>query len=190
MSDNIQTGNEPEARLTAVVDKLQQASGQKIEVAYVDIEQPLAAAASDGVLITRGFIECTRNDDELAFTVAHEFGHVEHNDTERRSVAKKEILERAAEICENHRGGAIKNLLLLGGALAVVYLSDKKVNRDREREADDRAAELATKAGFDAVKGAEIVRRTGNHRTVLEQLKASHPAGYERAANVRNKVNR
>ena len=118
-------------------------------------------AFADGrhVFLTTGVLALVRDDDELAFVIAHEMAH--------------NILGHAAVM----RGGQVAHGLgrHLGKSGALIRAS--------EREADRLAGELMLDAGYDPVAGAQLLQRFGTDLGIA--LFAAHDAAGTRIDAIR-----
>lgn len=117
-------------------------------------------AYADGrhVFTTTGLLSTTRNDDELAFIIAHEMAH--------------NILHHAVVM----RGSAVKHGI--GRTLG----RSGRIVRDTEREADALGGTLMLDAGFDPVRGAAILGRLGGGDLGIDLFAAHDSAGKRSAA--------
>jgi Zn-dependent protease with chaperone function len=117
-------------------------------------------AYADGrhVFFTTGLLAKLRNDDELAFLIAHEMAH--------------NILGHAVVM----RSAAVKRGIgrTLGRSGAVV--------RETERAADRLGAQLMMDAGFDPLKGIEVLRRLDGADLGIALFQEHDPAGTRMAA--------
>lgn len=117
-------------------------------------------AYADGrhVFLTTGMLGLLRNDDELAFVIAHEMAH--------------NILGHAAIM----RGASVRKGLgrTLGRSGTIV--------RGTESAADALGAELMLDAGFDPVRGSAILARLGGGDLGIALLATHEPAGKRTAA--------
>lgn len=117
-------------------------------------------AYADGrhVFLTTGLLSRLRNDDELAFIIAHEMAHnILHHATIMRAGAVKQGLGRT-----------------LGRSGRIV--------RETEREADAFGGELMIDAGFDPVRGVALLDRLGGGDLGIALFAAHDPAGRRMAA--------
>jgi predicted Zn-dependent protease len=117
-------------------------------------------AYADGrhVFLTTGILSLLRNDDELAFIIAHEMAH--------------NILGHAAIM----RGATVKKGIgrTLGRSGEIV--------RGTESKADALGAEMMLDAGFDPVRGVAILTRLGGADLGIALLATHEPAGQRIAA--------
>lgn len=121
-------------------------------------DQHNAYADPNHVYLTTGLVVLARNDDELAFVIAHEMAHV--------------VLKHPATM----RGDTVHRGLgrTLGRSGAII--------RNTERAADRLGGQMMLDAGYDPVAGAQILRRLGG----LEiGLFATHDSAGDRTAAMR-----
>ncbi|TCP66026.1 MULTISPECIES: M48 family metalloprotease [unclassified Sphingomonas] len=117
-------------------------------------------AYADGlhVFTTTGLLSTVRNDDELAFILAHEMAH---------NILHHAVVMRGSEV--GH--GIGRNLGRSG-----------RIVRATEREADALGGTLMLDAGFDPVRGAAILGRLGGGDLGIELFAAHDSAGKRIAA--------
>lgn len=117
-------------------------------------------AYADGrhVFTTTGLLSTVRNDDELAFILAHEMAH---------NILHHAVVMRGSEV--GH--GIGRNLGRSG-----------RIVRETEREADALGGTLMLDAGFDPVRGAAILGRLGGGDLGIELFAAHDSAGKRIAA--------
>lgn len=108
------------------------------------------------ILITKGLMNLTKNEDELAGVLAHEVAHVAHNDGTsaiKKSQWTKLGVDTAVAVGDHYTPGQAKALT---GAFsgAVGDITKKVLNnsygRKAEQKADASALKYMTKAGYDA----------------------------------------
>jgi hypothetical protein len=97
--------------------------------------QQTAVAAGDYVVVSSGLLGIARNDDELAFTIAHELAHV--------------VLGHGAWL----RAQKVPRGLMRG------FGRNGERVRETEAEADRLGGEIAIAARYDLARGAEILDR-------------------------------
>ncbi|MDF7775426.1 M48 family metalloprotease [Sphingomonas sp. AOB5] len=109
----------------------------RIRLAYSD--QQRAVAAYPYVLLTSAILDLVRNDDELAFLIAHEMAHIALNHSARLREA-----------------GVPKP-----GAMARGFGKNGTLVRQTEDEADQLGGRLMMAAGFDLPRGVMVLPRLG-----------------------------
>ena len=107
------------------------------------------------IYVYTGLIDNVKSDDELAFILAHEVSHslLKHNvrrDGDLTNLAASLIeLSAAMSKSENRR----EKFGTIGGAIKAAY------SRGDEQEADALAVVIATRSGFDVLRGIEFFSR-------------------------------
>ncbi len=164
---------ELQRRVAAVGGRLaatQAAAGRRFHFHVVEAPAANAFALPGGyIFVTRGLAELCGGDEEIAFLLGHEMGHV--------------LSRHFAE------GRIAKTLLsaLRAGRLATELLG-KGYSRQQEQEADRIAVELALAAGLDGEGALRLLRHL--HQLApgapeFLQYFSTHPAAEERIAAVR-----
>lgn len=130
-----------------------------------------ASTESGYVILNRGLVELTANDDEIAFVLGHELGHHTANHPATGSTNARV-------------GGLIGGLL--GGEVgqAIGYkIGAVSYSKEQEREADYLGVVIAYRAGVDLDKARGVVltmtRMSGKRESTLLD---THPEGAERLA--------
>lgn len=149
----------------------------------------LNAGAGPGglIVINRGIVEYARNDDEVAFVMAHEMAHqaANHIANTQRNVALGTLagaLLLGALGAASGSGALAQSGVELGAGLggAVGRLSFSK---EQEREADHLGAIALHRAGFDLARARgfllTMARASGRRETGMLD---THPAGPDRLA--------
>ncbi len=124
-------------------------------IAVVGDPEPGAFALPGGFLyVTTGLLEiCSRDEDEIAWVVGHEMGHVVRGHAAARMAG--ELLGSAAARAAAGPTGVLGQWVLTTGARAVT----RAYSRDQELEVDEFGAKLATVAGFDAGAALRVCAR-------------------------------
>jgi hypothetical protein len=126
-------------------------------------------AYGDGarVLVTRGMIGFTRNDDELAFVVAKTMAHnlLGHAGTQRNQATIGSIIDNLKSVTPD------TSLLIGSGGI-------KAMPADLDAAADRLGIYLAARAGYDVDDAPAFWKRLAEHvpPTVLNGYSANHPA--------------
>lgn len=134
-------------------------------VILLDAPEVINAFAAPGgfIFVTTGMLKFLRNEDELAFVLAHEVAHIEL-DHGLNAIKQNEGAKIFAEATADENGGdpfaAFRNFAENGFSQSV------------EGEADIRGAQIAAELGYDITQGIEVIRR-------LETVTArKHGTGY------------
>lgn len=152
-----------------------------VEPVFILIEDPKlinAFAAPGGfVFITTGMLDFLKNEDELAFVLAHEIAHIEFdhglNAIKQNEGAK--LFSKGTEAM-NMEGA---NQMFDG----FLDFAENGYSVELEAEADRRGAELVSALGYDVQAGIDVIRR-------LEEISdRKHAMGYpEDRARLLNSV--
>jgi len=139
------------------------------------------------IYVTRGMLSFVRSQDELAFVLGHEVGHVDR----RHHVA---IIEREFFF------GLVLSLLFGGTpsssqiAGLVHTLLRRGFSREAEFEADETGVMLTHRSGFDPRAGLTFMERLrvaeGRDPSLVEVLFSTHPALADRMVRVREQLRR
>ena len=128
------------------------------------------AAPGNFVFITTGMLNFLKNEDELAFVLAHEIAHIE--------------LDHGLNAIKSKQGadlfkGAVGNGVMDGLDGLFNFMEDG-FSAELEGEADRRGAELAAKSGYDPSAGKSVIKRLENKQG------RKHATGYpeDRQANI------
>lgn len=151
-------------------------------------EDESMGAFSDGekVMINRGMLRFTRNDDELAMVITHEMAHnvLDHIDTKRKNAVQGAAVGVVVDILLAAATGVRTDTFQQVGANigALAY------SKDFEREADYYSAYLMAQAGFDVSEIPTFWRYLGSVDQKLLEYNFTHPTSVERSVNMRKTV--
>ena len=131
--------------------------------------------------VYKGLLEYVETEDELAYVIGHELGHVYKNDVRtaviRRGVAIGTILAGAivagtsgTSAGRNTGGGLI--LAGTGGGLV-----DRKLTKGQERRADLSGIDFMVKAGYNPLAAISMMNKILNRRW---DILSDHPSGDKR----------
>jgi len=129
------------------------------------VDSPMVNAFSDGtnIVITSGLLAFVRSPDELAWVLAHEIGHhaLEHS----KRAKLQDVLNRFLAATVGEAPQALAQL-------------------ETERQADQFAAQLLVRAGFDLQNARSFLERIQTYRlgTTTAEFARSHPSNQERLA--------
>ena len=144
--------------------------------------QTVDAAGRPIIGFTLALIAATRNDDELAFVVAHEASHHILNHLSQKSNAANAGAVILGGLATVYSGNpvAVQTAQRIGASVGTRYYS-----RDWELEADYLGSVITLNAGYDPRNGARFFERIpdpGNH------VLGTHPARAQRIAQVDSAV--
>jgi predicted Zn-dependent protease len=134
-------------------------------VILLDAPDVINAFAAPGgfMFVTTGMLEFLKNEDELAFVLAHEVAHIEL-DHGLNAIKQNEGAKIFAEATADENGE--------GPFAAFRNFAENGFSQSLEGEADIRGAQIAAGLGYDFTQGVEVIRR-------LETVTArKHGTGY------------
>ena len=121
-------------------------------VILLDAPDVINAFAAPGgfIFVTTGMLEFLKNEDELAFVLAHEVAHIEL-DHGLNAIKQNEGAKIFAEATADENGedafAAFRNF------------AENGFSQSLEGEADIRGAQIAAELGYDFTQGVEVIRR-------------------------------
>ena len=132
-------------------------------------------AYADGtrIIITRGIVEFTKNDDELAMIIGHELAHnlLSH------------IEKKQAQMTAGMLGGLLLDVLIgSGGEMTNMgaQIGANAYSPEYESEADYMGLYATALAGYDIAKAPYLWRRMGARNTGSIAMTSTHPPTAER----------
>lgn len=165
--------------------------------AILDTEAPNAFACPGGtILISKGLIKQTKNEDELAAVLAHELSHIHFRDgisaikSSRWTKALTLIGTVAAEKYGSKEFGKLVNLFEGSVEDVMEGLIVKGYSRKQELEADKTAVAILTKTGYDPSAMEKLLTRlmAANKEKVEKGLMTTHPASSKRIESVKKET--
>jgi len=153
----------------------------------VNTDMVNAFAAPYGyVYMTRGFLGFAESEDEIAFVLAHEIGHVTNRDSIKSF--KQSILFNIGAALLGSQSEALGELGGIGAGLLMMHYS-----RGDEQDADVAGAMYSYAAGYDPQGGINFFERLhselekGANPSNLEHLFLTHPPTEGRIVATRNR---
>lgn len=146
------------------------------EFKILDIEEPNAMALPGGfIYLTRGLLETVTSDDELAFVIAHEVGHVVGRHV-RKAVSQDAIISVLASILLGNAPQVLRT------AADVLYTMQRLgYSRNQEREADSFALKYMQAAGYNPWGAISMLSKFADRKLRgLERYFSTHPGADER----------
>ncbi|MDR7555976.1 MAG: M48 family metalloprotease [Armatimonadota bacterium] len=177
------------ARVTAIGERIAARSarpGLPYTFKVLRVREVNAISLPGGfIYATEGLVRFVESDDELAFVLGHEIGHV---------AARHHV-----QLLERHFFLALVAQLLFGGdptaaqvAAIVRFFVQRGFSREFEFEADRLAVAYTHRAGFDASAGLAFMRRLraaeGRDPSQFEVLFRTHPGLADRIERVRREL--
>ena len=144
------------------------------------------------ISVTRGLVNRFQNEDQLAFVLGHEIGHVaaRHSAAHytKGVVVSLVVAGVGVALADSDYRQLGEMAAVLGGAMLLASYS-----RDQERQADALGLEYITKAGYNPNAAADVQGILLSLHTrdpnLVERLFASHPMSQERLQNVKDQTN-
>jgi membrane-associated protease RseP (regulator of RpoE activity) len=140
-------------------------------VVMVDSDTVNAYADGHSVMVTRGMLKFTQNDDELALIVGHELGH--------------NVMDHVDKTKTNRVFGAIVDGLIAG--LTGVYTNafanaaGMAYSQEYEQEADYLGIYFMERAGYDGTSAPQVWRRMGAEYPQSITHASTHPTSASRS---------
>ena len=160
----------------------------RFDVGVVNDKQPTAYALPGGfIFVTRSLVElCERDQDELAFVVAHEMAHVIRRHAINRVL--RQTAYAAASMVAPGRGAIAPWLKRVG-----LEWLERAHSRDHEFEADALGALLTRAAGFDARGALRLFARFQRiegaaEAPILGAYLATHPPVDDRISRLQHRL--
>lgn len=147
-------------------------------VAVLDSDEINAMATPGGhILITRGLLKCTSNEEELASVIAHEIAHIQkqHSISAIKTSRFKDLSLNVASLAINESDNdEVKQMMSVFGDSVDDVVSSLVLNgfsQEQEFEADSYALELLNNAGYNPHSIVNMLK-------TLEQNQANHKRGF------------
>lgn len=147
-------------------------------VAVLDSDEINAMATPGGhILITRGLLKCTSNEEELASVIAHEIAHIQkqHSISAIKTSRFKDLSLNVASLAINESDNdEAKQMMSVFGDSVDDVVSSLVLNgfsQEQEFEADSYALELLNNAGYNPHSIVNMLK-------TLEQNQANHKRGF------------
>ncbi len=133
---------------------------------------------------TLALIADARNEDELAFVLGHEASHHigGHIPRQREEALKSAVLASAIAQASGADAQTAREVGNIGASIGA-----RTYSKQFELEADALGSEIALRAGFDPIRGAQFFNRLPDSR---DDFLGSHPPNAQRIAIVRATVAR
>lgn len=131
------------------------------------------------LVVTVPMIAYVRNDDEMAFVLAHEAAHhiARHLDRREQATKASALIFASAAARTGASGAALETAARVGAVLG-----SRAYAKDYELEADAIGARIARAAGYDAINGARYFERSPDPGN---RFLGTHPPNANRVAAVR-----
>ncbi len=162
--------NQNKSKVLAVLEKMKPYVKEKSFSVYIINSKTINAMVGPGgnVFITTGILKFFKNDDELAIVLGHELGHLENGHVQKK-IKRKNAVKDLGEF------GVITNNLL--------DLFMAPFGSIEEYVSDRTGLYLAYKAGYDPMKGIEVIKRMSSfdeEKNVVNDFFKTHPYSMDR----------
>jgi len=160
-----------------------------IKFRILETDEINAFAAPNGyIYFTQGLLDVLETDDEIAFVIAHELGHIEKKHAVV-SYRKAQALSLFAAILiagtSNNTNDQAKASLF---ATVMANIIMKGYSRDQEREADEMAVAHLKRVNMDynayKVVMGKLMDLRRNRVSTIEKVFSTHPSPEDRIANL------
>ena len=144
-------------------------------VIIIDDNKLVNAFAAPGgfIFISTGMLNFLESEDELAFVLAHEIGHIELDHGLNAVIQKT-----SGDLFKKGAGGMGVSDSFFGG---MIDFAENGYSKDLEMEADGRGAILAVRAGYDVNAALNVIKK------FEKKTGHTHASGYpdDRSANIK-----
>ncbi|HID08103.1 MAG TPA: hypothetical protein EYP10_13270, partial [Armatimonadetes bacterium] len=125
----------------------------------LNMDEPNALALPGGpVYITRGLLNIVDSDDELAFVIGHEVGHIVGRHA-RKLISQDTLISLIASIFLPSAPRWVQNV-----ADILHILWQRGYSRNQEREADNFGLRYMIAAGYNPIAALTMLRKLGNRK--------------------------
>ena len=140
-----------------------------------------AYASYNGVVhVYKGLLNYVENEDELAYVIGHELGHITSDDNKKTLIRKGVIIAAAVAggvAVGAGRGSGADGGATAGGIAAAGGLTNRKISRRAEARADISGIDYMVRAGYNPLGAISMINKIMNDR--WDGL-STHPSGDKR----------
>lgn len=174
-------------KINTIGTKLLLANGleQHMQFVVVNDEDANASTNINNVIsVNMGLLKYVETEDELAFVIGHEMGHVTKNHV-RKSIARNAIVTTAGVAGSlatilgviSDSSKLTKSGAILTGSALVGKVADQKMSRGQETKSDLASIDYMVKAGYNPLATISILNKiSGNYFDFF----SDHPSGKNR----------
>ena len=150
--------------------------------------------ANGAIWVSKGLLDDTPSDDELAFALGHELAHYTHEHGRRgtRNSILVQLAWQVTQVALEHVNSPGKNAALTNGADLALSAWDNGYGRVLEDQADRVGLRYAYEAGFDVTQAPRIWRRIleryGQPDRVSNFFLGGHSRPSERIRNIEREL--
>lgn len=146
------------------------------------------------VYVTRGLLALVNSEDELAFVLGHEIGHITGKHAQKRQQSSVLTGLGAAILSQVAKNSDLGQIFGQGAQLYTL-----KYSRDQEYQADDLGGDYLARAGYSQSAAADMLNNMQRYDALqariqqtdadaIPQWASSHPASAERTRRAGNRV--
>ncbi len=149
-------------------------------------EKELNAIAAPGgfIYITHALVKALESDDEIAFVLGHEIGHVA-GDHIRKRLSQLLVSSTLLDLLTYRSGETVR-----AASQFVFLLYERGYSRNHERDADTRSLIYMERAGYNPMAALTALKKLGDKRYKgLVKWFATHPSPPERAERLAKQLN-
>ncbi|MCS7223623.1 MAG: M48 family metallopeptidase, partial [Armatimonadetes bacterium] len=149
-----------------------------------DKELNAFAAPGGFIYITDALVKVLESDDEIAFVLGHEIGHIS-GDHIRKRLSQMLLGSTLLDILTGRSSQSVQ----LGSQVAFL-LYERGYSRNHERDADTRAITYMQRAGYNPIAALTALKKLGDqrHRGLVKWF-ATHPSPPERVERLAKRLN-
>lgn len=158
---------------------------KRMQFIVVDKEEANASTnINNQISVYTGLLKYVETEDELAFVVGHEMGHVEKNHV-KKSIVRKTITTAAGAAGSvlvalswiNDSAKLAKTGTVLAGSSAAGVLVNRKLSRGQETKSDIASIDYMVNAGYNPLASISMLNKiSGNYFDFF----SDHPSGEKR----------
>jgi len=158
--------------------------------AILDTDEINALSAPSGVIfLTRGLVQQTANEDELAAVIAHEICHIVAKDP-LKAIKSDRMKSLGAFTASEMTSGSSEVVKLFNNTVMDISgtLLEKGYSRKQEKEADLAAIDLMNASGYTPNALLSMLQKLQLRETKKSKAFSAHPPAKDRCAYVQREV--
>ena len=140
------------------------------------------------IRVSLPLVKDTRNDDELAFVLGHEYGHLigKHTEKQKQQAIAGALIVGVIAGAVTADSGVFDSGIVEAGVGIGAAVGTYAYSQSFELESDTLGTRIADAAGYDAVEGAKYFAKPEDARTTAGKLSfwGTHPPDAKRLATV------
>jgi len=158
--------------------------------AILDTDEINALSAPSGIIfLTRGLVQQTENEDELAAVIAHEICHIVAKDP-LKAIKSDRMKSLGAFTAAEMTSGSSQVVKLFNNTVMDISgtLLEKGYSRKQEKEADLAAIRLMRTSGYNPEALLSMLQKLQSRETKKSKAFSAHPPAKDRCEYVRREV--